>query len=98
MTLVTDENRSLVSERGLGSYRLSPILSCMTEDSLLLTNEDRALLMRVGGLLEGIVETLEVLEDRKTMESLRQAEEDVKAGRVRDYGSFIGELRRSGEV
>ena len=70
----------------------------MSGDSLLLTNEDRVLLMRVGGLLEEIVETLEVLEDRKTMESLSQAEEDVRAGRVRDYGGFIGELRRSGEV
>ncbi|MCK4581944.1 hypothetical protein KAU18_01415 [Candidatus Bathyarchaeota archaeon] len=70
----------------------------MTEIGLLLTNEDRALLLRVGELLEGIIETLEILEDEKAVASLREAEEDVRVGRVRDYRRLIEELRRSGEV
>ena len=70
----------------------------MTESDLLLTNEDRALLLRVGELLEGIMETLEILEDEKAVASLREAEEDVRVGRVRDYRRLVEELRRSGEV
>ena len=70
----------------------------MTEIGLLLTNEDRALLLRVGELLEGIIETLEILEDEKAVASLREAEEDVRVGRVRDYRRLVEELRRSGEV
>lgn len=70
----------------------------MAEDDLLLTDEDRALLLRVGGLLESITETLEILEDEEALSSLREAEEDVKAGRVRDYRSLVEELRRGDEV
>ncbi|MCK4318825.1 hypothetical protein KAW53_08685 [Candidatus Bathyarchaeota archaeon] len=70
----------------------------MTEIGLLLTNEDRALLLRVGELLEGIIETLEILEDERAVASLRGAEEDVRVGRVRDYRRLVEELRRSGEV
>ncbi len=67
-------------------------------ESGLLTEEDRALLTRVGDLLEGIMETLEILEDEGALASLREAEEDVKAGRVMDYRRLVEELRRSGEV
>jgi len=70
----------------------------MADSGLLLTDEDRALLLRVGGLLEGIMETLEILEDERAVASLREAEEDVRAGRVRDYRCLVEELRRSGEV
>ena len=70
----------------------------MAESGLLLTDEDRALLLRVGGLLEGIMETLEILEDEEAMASLREAEEDVRAGRVKDYRCLLEELGRSGEV
>ena len=34
------------------------------------------------------------LEDGDVMKSIREAEEDVKAGRVRGYDEFIEELRR----
>jgi len=67
-------------------------------ESGLLTEEDRALLTRVGDLLEGIMETLEILEDEGALASLREAEEDVKAGREMDYRRLVEELRRSGEV
>jgi hypothetical protein len=70
----------------------------MAESGLLLTDEDRALLLRVGGLLECIMETLEILEDERAVASLREAEENVRAGRVRDYRCLLEGLRRSGEV
>ena len=70
----------------------------MSGNAVLLTDEDRALLLKVSSLLEGIVETLEVLKDEDTLVSVRRAEEDVKAGRVRDYDDFFEELKRSGKI
>lgn len=59
---------------------------------VLLTAEDRALLSRVSTLLEEIVETFSVLEDKETVACIRKAEADVGAGRVRDYDEFRREL------
>ncbi|HDI01251.1 MAG TPA: hypothetical protein ENF78_02360 [Candidatus Bathyarchaeota archaeon] len=64
----------------------------------LLTDEDRELLRRVHALLEEVLETLEILADKELMKALKEAEEDVRAGRVRDYEEFIKELREAGET
>jgi len=66
----------------------------MARGNTLLTDEDRALLLKVSTLLEEIIETFEILEDEEAMKSLREAEEDVKAGRVRSYNEFIKELKK----
>jgi len=63
-----------------------------------LTDEDRKLLLMVSRLLEEVLETLEVASDQETVKAIREAEEDVKAGRVRGYDEFVEELRRSGEI
>jgi len=68
------------------------------KSNVLLTDEDRALLLKVSSLLEEIIETLEILEDEEAMKSIREAEEDVKAGRVRGYRDFLKELKESGEI
>ena len=60
--------------------------------STLLTDEDRRLLMRVSSLLEELLETLEVLEDRELLSAVREAEEDLKVGRVRPYDEVAREL------
>ena len=65
---------------------------------MLLTDEDRALLLKVSNLLEEIIETFEILEDEEAMKSIKEAEEDAKAGRVRDYDEFLKELKKSGEI
>ena len=65
---------------------------------MLLTDEDRALLLKVSNLLEELIETFEVLEDEETMKSIKEAEEDVEAGRVRDYDEFLKELKKAGEI
>ena len=65
---------------------------------MLLTDEDRALLLKVSNLLEELIETFEVLEDEETMKSIKEAEENVKAGRVRDYDEFLKELKKAGEI
>ena len=67
-------------------------------ESVLLTAEDKVLLMKVSNLLEEIVETFNILEDKKAMASLKRAEKDVQANRVRDYDDFIAELKQGGEI
>ena len=67
----------------------------MSESSVLLTDEDRALLLKVSSLLEEVIETFDILEDKDAMKSI---EEDVKAGRVRSYNEFIEELEQSGKI
>ncbi len=63
-----------------------------------MTDDDRALLVKVSSLLEEVVETFSILEDKKAMSCLKQAEKDVKAGRVRDYDEFLRELKEAGEI
>jgi len=70
----------------------------MSRQDALLTEEDIKLLRRLNCLLEEVLETLEVLADEELMEALKEAEEDVRAGRVRDYEEFIKELRQAGEI
>jgi len=70
----------------------------MVTGRFLLSDEDRALLLRVSNLLEELLETLDVLEDKEALKAIKEAEEDVKAGRVRDYDEFIGELKEAGEI
>ncbi|MDR2707540.1 MAG: hypothetical protein LBB87_02170 [Nitrososphaerota archaeon] len=69
----------------------------MTEN-VLISDEDRVLLVKVSGLLEELVETFNILEDKETMARLKEAEEDIKAGRVRDYNDFLKELKETGEI
>lgn len=71
---------------------------CYMAERALLTDEDRALLLRVSGLLEELLETLDILEDKNAIKSIKEAEDDAKAGRVRDYDEFIKELKESGEI
>jgi len=67
-------------------------------ESIILNNKDRALLKKVSNLLEEIVETCNILDDKATMTSIKQSEKDAKARRVRDYSEFITELKQSGEI
>jgi hypothetical protein len=67
-------------------------------ERVLLTDEDRALLVKVSNLLEEVVESIGVLEDEDAMSAIKRAEEDVEAGRVRDYSEFLKELKKSGEI
>lgn len=69
------------------------MVDLVSQGSSVMTDEDRALLLRVNALLEELIETFDILEDGEAMRSIRESEEDVEAGRVRGYGEFIGELR-----
>ncbi|GAG03762.1 unnamed protein product [marine sediment metagenome] len=65
----------------------------MIEKNMLLTDDDRVLLMRMRDLLEEITETLDIAEDEEALNSIEKAEEDVKTGRLRKYNDFVGELK-----
>ena len=64
----------------------------------ILTEEDRKLLLRVNRLLEEVLETLEVMGDDETVRAIQEAEEDLRADKVRSYDEFMEELRRSGKI
>ena len=64
----------------------------------LLTNEDRTLLAKVSNLLEELVETTNILEDKEAMKAIKQADKDVKTKKVRDYDEFFAELKQTGEI
>jgi hypothetical protein len=64
----------------------------MPRGSVLLTDEDRALLLKINTLLKELIETLEILEDEDAMKAIKEAEGDVKAGRVRSYNEFIRKI------
>ncbi len=49
--------------------------------------------MKVSNLLEETVETFNILEDKEAMASIKRAEKDVQANRVRDYDEFLAELK-----
>lgn len=70
----------------------------MSKASVLLTSKDRTLLLKVSNLLEEIIETIDILEDKETMKSIKQAEQDIKAGRVRSYKDFLTGLKKSGKI
>jgi len=70
----------------------------MFRNSTLLTDEDRTLLLKISSLLEEVIETLEILKDEETMKSIEEAEEDVKAGRIRGYDEFLKELKKPEET
>lgn len=70
----------------------------MSRSNVLLTDKDRTLLLKVSSLLEEIIETLDILEDKDTMKSIKAAEEDIKAGRIRSYKDFLKELKKSGKI
>jgi len=65
---------------------------------MLLTDDDRVLLMRMRDLLEEITETLDIAEDEEALNSIEKAEEDVKTGRLRNYNDFVGDLKRSDQI
>lgn len=64
----------------------------------LLTPKDRKLLEETKRLLEEILETEEVLDDEAVMESIRESEEDIKAGRVYSLDEVKDELKAKGKL
>jgi|YelNatPaOPRAMG01_1025707.scaffolds.fasta_scaffold80992_2 hypothetical protein len=66
--------------------------------NVLLTDDDRALLVKVSDLLEEVIESFSIMEGKEAMACLKRAKADVKAGRVRYYDEFVKELKETGEL
>ena len=64
----------------------------------LLTQQDRRLLLETRTILEELLETEEVLRDRKLMASIKQSRRHVKAGRVYSIGQLKHKLREEGKL
>lgn len=64
----------------------------------LLTSKDRRLLLETKKLLEEILETEEVLSNEALMKSIRESEEDIKAGRVYSLDELKNELKAKGKL
>ncbi|MBM5805007.1 MAG: hypothetical protein FJZ49_02910 [Candidatus Verstraetearchaeota archaeon] len=65
---------------------------------LVLGTEQMEPLLRTKDLLEELIETMDIMSDRNLMEAIRRGEDDLKAGRTRDYGEFIEELMKSNAI
>ena len=64
----------------------------------LLTEEDRKLLLKVHKLLEEVLETIEILENKETVKAIEEAEKNIEKGEVRNYKEFIEELEKTHEI
>lgn len=42
--------------------------------------------------MEEVLETLDIMADKKLMRSIKEGEEHIRKGRVRDYSEFAKEL------
>ena len=65
---------------------------------VLITDEDRTLLVKVSSLLEELVETINVLEDPEAVKAIKHADKDAKTKKTRDYDEFLAELKQTGEI
>ncbi|MGQ4914432.1 MAG: hypothetical protein ACP6IU_06710 [Candidatus Asgardarchaeia archaeon] len=59
----------------------------------LISHEDKQKLKEARDILEGLVETLDLLLDEESIKKLQKAEEDIKEGRLTKWEDFLKELR-----
>jgi len=64
----------------------------------LLTAEEKELLTRAASLMDELLETLEVMQDRELVEDLKIALREVEEGKTRPLDELIRELNLEDEV
>jgi len=64
----------------------------------LLTAEEKELLARAASLMNELLETLEVIRDRRLVEDLKVALREVEEGKARPLDELVRELNLEGEV
>jgi hypothetical protein len=65
---------------------------------LLLSAQERKLLMETRDILEELLETEEVLSDKALMKSIKASHGDMKAGRLYTIRQLKKQLRREGKL
>ena len=63
----------------------------LNENDRKLILETRHKLDEVTKLMEGLLETIEILSDPEMMKSIREGLEDIKAGRVKELHNLLKE-------
>lgn len=64
----------------------------------LLTAEEKKLLTKAASLMNELLETLEVMQDKKLVKDLKIALREVEEGKARPLDELIRELNLEGEV
>jgi len=64
----------------------------------LLTKRDRKLLTETKKIMEEILETQEVLADRRLVDSIKRSKRDLKSGRVLEWEQLKHELKSKGKL
>jgi len=64
----------------------------------LLTPEEKEILVRAANLMDELIETLEVMQDKKLIEDLKVALKEVKEGKTKPLSELIKELNLELEV
>ena len=49
-------------------------------------------LIEIRERIDSLIETIEVMSDEELMESIRRAEQDIRAGRIKPFEEFLKEL------
>ena len=64
----------------------------------IMTNEEKELLTRVATLMEELLETIEVSQDKKLAKDLKVALQEVEEGKTRPLEELIRELHLEKDV
>ena len=60
---------------------------------IILSKEDREKIRNLKEILEGVVETLDILLDEEALKAILEAEQDIKEGRIRKLEEFLNEIK-----
>jgi DNA-directed RNA polymerase subunit K/omega len=64
----------------------------------LLTAEEKELLARAASLMDELLETLEIMQDKKLVKDLKIALREVEEGKTRPLDELIRELDLEGKI
>jgi RNA polymerase-interacting CarD/CdnL/TRCF family regulator len=63
-----------------------------------LTAEEKELLTKAANLMDELLETLEVMQDKELVKDLKNALKEVKEGKARPLNELIKELKLEDEI
>ncbi len=63
--------------------------------NIVISEEDKEKIKSLKELLEGVVETLDIILDEEALKAILEAEEDIRKGRVRRLEELLNELKEA---
>ena len=64
----------------------------------LLTSEEKELLTKAANLMEELLETLEIMQDKTLIRDIRESIKEVEEGKTRPLSELIRELNLEDEI